>query len=413
MKREYLHTFTLELGLLVTQILVYRFAATYWGPVGFGEYALGRRAIAIMHPAVMLGTGIALPRMLAWEAGSTEARQKGFLAGAVGIVATALGVVTLPLILVPDRMGALIFGQPGQAPLARALAVALAGVCLHVVTYAYLRGRFRLRVANWLQFVVLGLIPAAVFLIPDQSVAQLIFRAGLATGVVAGGALGAQLITGPAPDGIGVTARRLAGFGVTRLPADFLHMLLLSVPSIVVAHRAGVEAGGQAAFALSLVIMAGSVFAPIGLVLLPHASRLAAAGSRRELRRHVQRLAVGTAAAGVVMTLIGELVAPVAIAAYLGPRFDDAVPIVRLCLLAVPPYALFVTLRSALEAVDERAVNARNLAIAVGAGALAVGLGLAAGGSTAAILAAVVAAITLLGVLTLASAVARVTRGPE
>ncbi|MER3420934.1 MAG: hypothetical protein C4290_10605, partial [Chloroflexota bacterium] len=129
---------------------------------------------------------------------------------------------------------------------------------------------------------------------------------------------------------------KLARFGASRVPADFLHMALLGLPSLVVAHRHGVELAGQVAFAFSLVAMAGSVFWPIGLVLLPQASRLASQGHSAELYRHVRVVAAYGVGAAVVVTLAGEALAGVGVRLFMGAEFGGAVPVVRVGLLAVP-----------------------------------------------------------------------------
>jgi fatty acid desaturase len=63
-----------------------------------------------------------------------------------------------------------------------------------------------------------------------------------------------------------------------------------------------------------------------------------------------------------------------------------------------------MTLRSAIDAAHERALNTRNLALAVGIAVLTVGGTWFAGGSTLAVVKAAVAPFFLLGVLTLWSA---------
>src|SRR5439155_26708163 len=46
---------------------------------------------------------------------------------------------------------------------------------------------------------------------------------------------------------------------------------------------------------------------------------------------------------------------------WLGPQYDDAVPVIRVIVIGVLPYLLFVTLRSIIDAIEEKAVNTTNL----------------------------------------------------
>jgi O-antigen/teichoic acid export membrane protein len=409
-KRDYLHTLAFELTVLVGQVLVYRLAATYWGTLGFGEYALLRRTLSLLQPAVMLGQAVALPRMLAWDAGAPPSRQKGYYVGALLLLACTLPVPIAMLALEPARASRLVFGSAEQAGLVPALTVLLAGVCLHVVGYSYLRGRFRQRAANWLQLLVIGLLPLAIFLARDQTVGGLVTRLGLITLAIAGAVTTALLVAGSHPVDVFACARSLARFGVSRVPADFLHMALLGLPSLLVAHRNGVELGGQVAFAFSLVGMAGSAFWPIGLVLLPQASRLAAQGNSAELHRHVRALVVYGITGAVLVALTAEALASVGVRLFMGTGFGGAVPIVRVCLLAVPPYVMYMMLRSAVDALHDRALNARNLGVAVVASAAGVLVSLGFGGSAVTVSAGVLLGFYALGALTVWDA-ARLARG--
>ncbi|MES4784698.1 MAG: hypothetical protein C4294_01475, partial [Nitrospiraceae bacterium] len=154
-KRDYVHTFLLESTVLVGQVLVYWLAATYWGPRGFSEYALLRRTLSLLQPAVMLGQAVALPRMLGWEASAPSPRRQGYFVGALLLLACTLPLAIGLLTAAPERSSEVIFGSPDQAALIPGLALLLAGTCVHAVGYSYLRGRFRQRVANWLQLLVL------------------------------------------------------------------------------------------------------------------------------------------------------------------------------------------------------------------------------------------------------------------
>ena len=66
------------------------------------------------------------------------------------------------------------------------------------------------------------------------------------------------------------------------------------------------------------------------------------------------------AAIGVI---IGELLIPPFIRWYFGEAFLPAVPYFRAILLGAIPYAIYILMRSILDALDVRAVNSRNLVV--------------------------------------------------
>jgi O-antigen/teichoic acid export membrane protein len=149
-----------------------------------------------------------------------------------------------------------------------------------------------------------------------------------------------------------------------RVPGEIALFGLFAIPPILVAHRVGISAAGYLAFALSLVTLAGSVFGPISLILLPVASELVTGGDLARIRRHVQRLVPAALAVGVGLTALVEVFADVGVRLYLGSDFRPAIGIVRAVALGIPGYVVFVSTRSVLDAVHHKAVSLRYAIIA-------------------------------------------------
>jgi O-antigen/teichoic acid export membrane protein len=106
-----------------------------------------------------------------------------------------------------------------------------------------------------------------------------------------------------------------------------------------------------------------SVFAPVGLVILPRASAQAAVGDLAGLRRLVVRILSGGMILVIIAVAIGEVVVPIFVRWYFGPEFVVAIPVFRACLLGAIPFVVYVLLRNILDALDVRALNSRNLLI--------------------------------------------------
>jgi O-antigen/teichoic acid export membrane protein len=366
MTRDYVHTFSLEMVVLACQVLTYKLAADYWGSLGFSEYALARRALSLLHPGLMLGLAVALPRYAARASSRGPAAAAGYLYAGAGLVLVAL-ILWAGFILSWDhRTAAVLFADESYASFMPPLALLLAGLSAHVVSYSYLRGTLRQRWANWLQLINVGLLPVLVFLLPDRSVPGLLTALGMAWILVAGPVLAALLMASRGTASVGEETRELVRFGVGRVPGEFVQMALFGVPAILVAHASGVELAGRVAFAMSVLSMVGSAFAPIGLVLLPRASVLAGRAALPELRQHVRGLAGFVVGAAALVTVVAEIATPAILRVYLGPGFHDSVVIVRLALVSSIPFALFMTLRSVIDAVHEVPLNTRNLLLAAG-----------------------------------------------
>ena len=102
-----------------------------------------------------------------------------------------------------------------------------------------------------------------------------------------------------------------------------------------------------------------------GRVALPKIAQLCAAREDALLRERVADVTAVVVHIGLYATLHLWLWAPELVRLWLGPQYEGAIPAVRLVVLSILPYLLFVTLRSILDALEERAVNATNLYVAI------------------------------------------------
>ncbi|MCI0418246.1 MAG: oligosaccharide flippase family protein, partial [Acidobacteria bacterium] len=151
--------------------------------------------------------------------------------------------------------------------------------------------------------------------------------------------------------------RELLRYGVQRVPGDFIHMALLTLPATFVAHLHGVQEAGFVAFGISLLTMAGAVFTPVGSILLPKASEMLAKATHSELREHILRIVQITATVSAILTLLFVIFASPLIRIYLGPDFGRVAWVIRLVALGAVPYCLFLVLRNVIDAFHENAVT--------------------------------------------------------
>jgi O-antigen/teichoic acid export membrane protein len=403
--RDYGVTFVAEFATLAAGLLVLRLAAWRWGPTGFGEYVLVRRTLSLLQLPILCNMGTAISRYVAMSGaggGGARSSRQTYLVGATAVAASATLVASLLLIAAAKPGAALLFGSPRYAPLMRVVAFALPGIILHGVAYGYFRGRLQMLAANALQIVNLGVVPVAVFAIPRLSVLQTVTLLAMGWNLVTLAAL-LPLLWAAAQEGqagLAAAVRELLRYGLPRVPGEFALAALFSLPTTVAAHFGGVEQAGFIGLGVSLLSLVGSMFSPLGQIVLPSASAMAARGEIAALGKGVWRLWLASvAAAGVMVVILGVGARPL-ITLYVGAAFLPAVPMVRLLLLAGIPHVTYVVLRNVLDALDTRPRNAKNLILALalfGAIALAVG-------RSAAVAGALVAAIALLGLLSLRDA---------
>ncbi len=367
MRTQLAWTLVTELVVMTASILVLKFAAQFLGAVGFGEYTLSRRAIGLLYLPLVMGFGIAAPRYVAIaRAGALpgySARAFGFVTLTAGLLPSL--VVILLMNLSPGTASAILFGTSSMARVVPGATIALGGVAIHSMVYAVFRGRGEMQFANALQLFNNGIVPVAAFLLAPHDAATILTTMGATWIVTSGIALvaGRDRNDAPAQHSIRNHLRLLLRFGLPRVPGEFALVGLFALPALIALRAHGVVAAGQFSAGLSLLTIVSSVFAPVGLVLLPRASAQAATGDLAGLRQLVVRMLGGGIILVVIAVIVGELLIPPFVGWYFGKDFLPAIPVFRACLLGAIPYVIYVLLRNILDALDVRAVNSRNLII--------------------------------------------------
>ena len=362
-------TMLTELLVIVSGIVLLKLAASLLGLVGFGEYTLSRRAIALLYLPLVMGLGIAAPRYIAIvRAGALESySESGFVTATLfaGLLPSLIVVVLLNVS--PDLGATLIFGTSTLSHLVRPATIALAGIAVHSMVYAIYRGRSETAIANAMQLINLGVVPLAAFAYSAPSAAAVVTVTGSAWLLVSGIAL-IHVVVRERGNWRGASSlkdhlRMLLRFGLPRVPGEFALIGIFAIPALIAVRAHGIAVAGQFSAALSLLTIAAAAFAPAGQIILPRASAQVATGDIAGVRRLVMKILGGGILLAAVGVAVGELAIPSLVTWYFGPAFAPAIPVFRACLLGAIPYIVYVLMRNILDALDVKAVNSRNLII--------------------------------------------------
>jgi O-antigen/teichoic acid export membrane protein len=363
MKRAYIETFVTQVLVALSYLLVLRVVAHQLGAVGFGEYTLSRRTLALLSPLAVLNIDVALARFVAYSRGKAGPQTDAYLLSGILVVAADLIFLTLVLLVFRSFFAELFFGVSTYAVLVLPLPVMLAGIALHLIVYGDLRGRLNVGRANLLMFVNHAALPViAAYTV--RSVVGILLAIGLGWILVSIAFLAVSPLKS---DDVINKARHLAGYGVPRVPGDLLQLLLFAVPGILTAHIADIGVAGIVAFGISLFGLAGSALTPVSFLLLPVAAAHMAAGSLDQLRRAVTKIALVTLACLLVGMIALEIWASPLIVGYLGLAFKSGTPIFRTLAIGIVPWGIYYVLKSVIDACHLKAVNSRNMAVTFGA----------------------------------------------
>ncbi len=366
--RDALLTLAAEGLAMLGMVYAYRLAALR-GDADLGSYVIVRRTVSFLFPVLLLGAAISLTRFVAMT-GSPDERRR-YLAAALTWVLPLSALVICAGLLLPEELSWIVFGDATGAALIPPLGVMIAGIGLHGMTYAQLRGAGLGAVANAAQVAVLAAIPCASFFLFDDL--RPILWATAWGWIAVPLVLIAALLLGRTPMRLRVERARLLRFGLPRVPGDVAMGALLTVPVYVAVRTFGADLGGQVGFGATLLNLASAVFNPVALLLLPAASEKLAAGDHAGLSAGIGRLSHWMIGSGAALMLGFEVLAGPLLSAYIGDAAGSYLFISRLCFLGALPFGYFFGMRSVLDAYHHTPRNGLNLLKAFGimlAGAL-------------------------------------------
>ncbi|HKO13751.1 MAG TPA: oligosaccharide flippase family protein [Acidobacteriaceae bacterium] len=368
--RDYVLTFATELAALGAGLLVLRLAATYWGPAGFGEYILARRTLGMFALPVLLGMALAVTRYVAAaRAGSARHNERTYVVGALGIVSGMCMATLMGFNIFSRGLAAVLFSSATYVPLVRAVSLAIVGSALHGLAYGILRGRLAMGRANTVQFVNLALVPLTSFLIPGLTPTGVITVIGALWCTVAVVAL-ADIIAHSTPANtswreLRDVSRELLVYGGPRVPGELALGALFALPVTIAAHMGGIVVAGHVGLAISVLSMVGSVFSPLGQILLPAISGLSARPGLLRVRASLAKLLSICLGLTACFVLVVELFTGPILRLVVGSGFAAAIPVVRTVALSAPAYVVYVVLRNVLDALHVRPLNAKNISISL------------------------------------------------
>ena len=367
---DYALTFATEFSLLAAGLIVLRLAASYWGPAGFGEFVLARRTVGMVALPVLAGMALAVTRYVASIRGGTARHnERTYIVSAIAIVgATCVATLAVFSIFAPS-LGIALFGAATYAPVVRAVALAVVGSALHGLAYGAYRGRLAMTRANALQFTNLALVPLGCFFVRGLHPAQIIAAIGSLWCIMAIVAL-SDLLRHSTPkhtsrSEIRDAARELLLYGGPRVPGELALGALFALPVTFAAHLGGIVVAGHVGLAISVLSMVGSLFSPLGHILLPAISGVSRGARLLRIRVALRRLLALCFGLTLLFVFAFEVLAAPVLRLIVGADFASAVPAARIIVLAAPVYVIYIVLRNVLDALHVRPLNAKNVGIAL------------------------------------------------
>ncbi|KHD89995.1 MAG: hypothetical protein OM95_00250 [Bdellovibrio sp. ArHS] len=354
-------TFISEIVILVSFFLFYRLVSEQFSKEVVGIYSLLRRALAIFFPLAMVGLAEGLGKYVAMA--KTPDESKKIISSSALILAAVLAIVFFVFQVNLEASAKVIFGDKEFSQYVLPFLVLLVGTCIHTFFYSCLRGSLNIKLANLLQLLNIGLLPIVVMLSHDyRNLGDALFLIGGAQAVIAlvFGLISLKIMTYRMNHISVQTVGQMLVYGFPRVPAPLAAAGLISIGPMIASHFLSIVETGYLSLCLTLLVGIGGALSPIGVVLLPHVSKLITEGHSGKIEKRLHIL-VGAMVQILLFTSIQVIIfSDLILKVWMGSDFADAAPVLILVFMSLNAYGFYVVVRNIIDAVSVKPFNSIN-----------------------------------------------------
>jgi O-antigen/teichoic acid export membrane protein len=365
-KRDYVLTFLVMLGVMGATLLTYRFAQSQFGTQGFSELSFVKRIMAFLVTIMTMGMGVGVPREVARVSGTERDEIKHeILRNSLLVTIVLLAVFFLVLTAFSGFLTGLLFGDRKFLYLLYPMAICLQGTMLNNLAYSYFRGIDSFWIANCLQAVNFMMSPIVIILLFSNNIATYLTIYGSALSFVSLAFIAKHVFT---------ASRNILNlhmlFDVTqysmkRLPGDIALQLMFVIPPILTAHILDFKTVGDVSFSLTILTLVTVPISPVSTLLLPKTMIWLNQGRTDILRRITGSVFLKLAIGGAILSIVLFFSAEKAIHLFLPERADFDFFVLKAMTLTVLPYSAYLYLRSFIDALHDKAYNSLNCVISL------------------------------------------------
>lgn len=352
-------------GMLVTMAYTGTLAARF-GRVLFGEFYLAMRTAAVFLPVLSLAMDMAIARYAAIARTSDE--QERVLISGLSLAWFSNFIFFLIVATFGKELARLLLGSADRVGLVYAVELVLFGQCTLAILYGYFRGIGRLISGSiwWLCLSSIG--PAAiVYLAPvNLSPRRMLLFIGVSN-VLALFALLPPIFRRKecheSTDAFARTSTTLLKFGFPRAPVGMVLQGLYAFGPYLASHYIGIAEAGLLLAAQIVFRIAEFGTGSFGLVILPKAALLQSEGKTEFLAERIKDVSVFSVQVGLFLSCHLILWAKPLVQIWLGDSYSGAVVLMRIMLCGIIPWMLYVMLRSMIDGIEPKPVNAVNVTL--------------------------------------------------
>ena len=359
---DYIVTFFIEFLIVILSFLVYRIASEYMTEYGFSEYTLSRRSISFLQPLLMIGLGVAVPRYISIYSNRNSIFPTGLL------LLVSSGFVMLSIIVFnAEYFAEIFFGSANYSSYIFPLVLLLFGYGIHAIIYGFLRGKRNVYLSNFVQLIHVGILPVTVLLYTNQVKELLYINSFLL--LISCAVFIVITITKYHPklnvNKLIADTKTMLRYGLPRVLGDFSLLALITLPSYFVLNfQQDLLLSGDVAYSMTLINLVGKAFGPLSVVLLPEIAEFSRDKKLHLIKQRFYRFILMSVSLTIVGYFIYYFLSGYILSILLGSNYRPSIEEISIIVLQGSfGYALYIVLRSFLDAIKVKAINSFNLTV--------------------------------------------------
>lgn len=356
-----------SIATVLSFIFVTRLLADGLGPEGFGSYSLARRIIATLEPLSTFNMGIAISRFTAID------RKKGhgyLFSGLLFGLCSSTVLLGLAFIF-RGQLTHLFFQNENYMTLLLFTFILILGYSCFVILYGFYRGMGKIWQANIWQLALIAIVPLIIAKKYAYSATadtiMLIYAFSFAAVIIP---ISYYLVRSFKVNGMRIIKvsyiKELFNYGFFRIPGFFVYAGILSIAIFLSPHFGTLKSAGYIAIGLAVLKVTEGGIDSFGRVILPRASQFFASGKTVFLKERIKDMVNFIFHIGLYTTLHIMLWSDIIVPIWLGAQYKEAISTVNIFAVSITPFLAYSMLRVIVDAIEVRAINARNIYISFG-----------------------------------------------
>lgn len=364
------------IGILIFICNIYstKLFAQQLSPYDFGLFSITRRYASTIYVIFSAGLSIGIVRYIALNT-SDSLKQSSFVRVGIIFLAFSLGLATLLLYFFNIFFSKILFGDEKFHLLVdNSIYLIIAFTLVSLLSFIY-RGYNKIIKANLIQFLCIGLVPVLVgyFFIKGYKLNQVIVNLGIASlcisiipfisTVFKHIILPLKTINLKNDFNNFIT---LMKYCLPRIPCDFAGVAQTIITPYLALMMGYVEIAGFLSVAQYLLKVIDMCAYGISFVLFPKVAEYLSKNYIEKIKLMVIRLLSFSIHIGIYITLHTYLFIDKIVLLWLGEKYIEAIPIMKIVIFALGFYLIVVNLRNVIDAIEFKAINTLHQLIATG-----------------------------------------------